>query len=269
MAFSLPPTRPADCARAILLLGLAAFGMGPAPDLAAGQLPAPPVAPCSAGQLYLTLDTGSMQVAEKIARALREEHVVATFFVANEATWRGDHALDPAWAGYWRDRVAEGHVFGSHTWSHASVRRDLPDGGVRATAMDGQPVEFDEAGYCAELTRTSQRFRELTGQPLSGLWRAPGGHTTARTLQWAARCGFPRHVGWSDAGFLGDELPSERYPNELLLKRALDHVHAGDILMMHLGIRSRHTPFAEVFQPLLAGLKAKGYCFATLPPPKS
>jgi hypothetical protein len=35
-------------------------------------------------------------------------------------------------------------------------------------------------------------------------------------------------------------------------------------MMMHLGIWSRKEPFVEVFEPLVTGLKAKGFCFATL-----
>ena len=69
---------------------------------------------------------------------------------------------------------------------------------------------------------------------------------------------------WSDAGFLGDELPSERYPNDQLLKRALTNVKAGDILLVHLGIWSRKEPFWPMLDPLLAGLKARGMCFSTL-----
>ena len=67
------------------------------------------------------------------------------------------------------------------------------------------------------------------------------------------------------AGFLGDELPSERYPNAQLLKQALNRVRAGDILLAHLGIWSRKDPWAPaVLEPLIVGLKQRGLCFATL-----
>jgi peptidoglycan/xylan/chitin deacetylase (PgdA/CDA1 family) len=72
-------------------------------------------------------------------------------------------------------------------------------------------------------------------------------------------------VGWAPAGFLGDELPSERYSNDALLKRALHDIRSGDILMAHLGIWSRKDPWApNVLEPLLMGLKARGFCFRTL-----
>ncbi len=83
-------------------------------------------------------------------------------------------------------------------------------------------------------------------------------------LRAAEACGY-RHVGWSDAGFLGDELPSEAYPNERLLRQALSRIRPGDILMAHLGIWSRQDPWAPaVLEPLIEGLKARGLCFATL-----
>jgi len=72
-------------------------------------------------------------------------------------------------------------------------------------------------------------------------------------------------VGWSPAGFLGDELPSGPYPNDLLLKKALRDIRPGDILLAHLGIWSRQDPWAPaVLEPLIVGLKERGFCFATL-----
>jgi peptidoglycan/xylan/chitin deacetylase (PgdA/CDA1 family) len=50
-----------------------------------------------------------------------------------------------------------------------------------------------------------------------------------------------------------------------LLDRALKNLKDGDILLMHTGIWSRKDPFAPMLDPLLEGLKAKGFCFATIP----
>ena len=64
---------------------------------------------------------------------------------------------------------------------------------------------------------------------------------------------------------VGDELPSERYPNAQLLARALRDIRPGDILLAHLGIWSRREPWAPaVLEPLVSGLKARGFCFKTL-----
>ena len=55
------------------------------------------------------------------------------------------------------------------------------------------------------------------------------------------------------------------HPNALLLKKALQNIRQGDILMAHLGIWSRQDPWAPAdLEPLIVGLKAKGFCFDTL-----
>jgi peptidoglycan/xylan/chitin deacetylase (PgdA/CDA1 family) len=214
------------------------------------------------GTLYLTLDTSNMSQAENIARILARQGVKATFFVANEKTVRGDYSLDPSWGAYWRARVAEGHAFGTHTWDHWYFRGDLPNGKVRYE-RSGKSRELDAQGVCKELRRVATRFHELTGRDLDPIWRAPGGRTTPNTLAAAKACGY-RHVHWSPAGFLGDELPSDKYPNDMLLARALKNLRDGDIMVMHLGIQSRKDPLAHILEPLLAGLKQRGFCFATL-----
>ena len=232
-------------------------------SLALGLALSAEAGPACKGTLYLTIDTGSMSQAENIARILARHEVKATFFLANEKTVRGDFVLDPAWGEYWRARVAEGHAFGSHTWHHGYFRGDLPDGRVRY-AHDGATHALDAAGVCAELRRVDERFRSLTGRGLDPVWRAPGGRTTPNALAAAKACGY-EHVHWAEAGFLGDELPSDRYPNDVLLARALKNLRNGDVMMMHLGIWSRKDPFAPMLDPLLAGLKARGFCFALLP----
>lgn len=214
------------------------------------------------GTVYLTLDTGGMHQAENIARILRKHDVRVTFFLANEKTFRGDWSLDASWTDYWKARVAEGHAFGSHTWHHGNFRADLAGGAVRYV-VNGKAQELDPAGVCGELDRVADRFKVLTGRGLDPIWRAPGGRTTPNTLAAAKQCGY-RHVHWADAGFLGDELPSDKYPNDVLLKRALANIRDGDILMAHLGIYSRKDPFAPMLDPLIAGLKSRGLCFATL-----
>jgi len=216
------------------------------------------------GQVYLTIDTGNMEPAEQIAAILRKHDVRATFFLADEPTKRGDTSLDPAWGAFWRARVAEGHAFGNHTWRHWYFRRDVEPDKVAYVSRDGKTELLDRPAFCAELKRVDDAFAAMTGRRLDRIWRAPGGRTTPRALQFAAACGYPRHVHWAPAGFLGDELPSERYSNRHLTERALANIRASDILMMHLGIWSRKDPFWPQLDPLIAGLKARGLCFATL-----
>jgi peptidoglycan-N-acetylmuramic acid deacetylase len=228
-------------------------------------------APC-AQPVYLTLDTGHMGVAPLVAEVLARQQVKVTFFLANERTQRvggrpEGSTLDEHWAPWWKSMAQAGHDFGSHTWDHLVWRAD--QGGsllVQPTSgpQQGRKLTLTPAQYCAELAHSADRFQAMTGQPMRALFRAPGGKTSPQLLKVAQACGW-HHVPWSAAGFLGDELPSDLYPNDRLLKQALRDIRPGDILLAHLGIWSRQDPWAPaVLEPLIVGLKARGLCFATL-----
>jgi peptidoglycan/xylan/chitin deacetylase (PgdA/CDA1 family) len=236
--------------------------------LLVAALPPAAGAPQCRGTVYLTFDTGSQSQAEFIAATLKRHGAKATFFLANEKTVRGDWSLDPSWAPFWRARVAEGHAFGSHTFDHVYYVKDGAGDAIVVKPQFGEgagrQAAWSPARFCDELRRVDTRFAELTGRHLDPLWRAPVGRTSPRTLAAARQCGYA-HVGWSPAGFSGDELSSDRYPNALLLKQSLAGLKDGDIFMAHMGIWSRKDPWAPAnLEPLLAGLERKGFCFATL-----
>ncbi len=251
-------------------------GIGCLLAAAAPQLPAQPAQPPESAQcrggpadkpLYLTFDTGHMGVAPLVAEVLARHQVKATFFLANEKTLNGGGSLDAEWAPWWKAQAAQGHAFGSHTWDHVVWQADTP-GGLRMKPTAGARADRAEvltaAQYCEQIERPARWFETTTGQPMGAVFRAPGGKTSKALLAAARQCGW-RHVPWSPAGFLGDELPSDRYPNTLLLRQALERLRGGDILLAHLGIWSRQDPWAPaVLEPLIEGLKAKGFCFATL-----
>jgi peptidoglycan-N-acetylmuramic acid deacetylase len=222
--------------------------------------------------VYLTIDTGHMGIAPLVAEVLAKHRVKATFFLASEPTQAvaGRHegfALDDQWAAWWRTLAKQGHDFGSHTWDHIVWQRDAGDGfHVTATAgpTKGKAQVLSRGQYCEQLAGPARRFKQMTGQPMRAVFRAPGGKTSPALLAAAKACGWT-HVPWSASGFLGDELPSDRYPNQALLDQALKNVRSGDILLMHLGIWSRREPWAPaVLEPLIVGLKARGLCFMTL-----
>lgn len=237
-----------------------------------GATGAAPAARC-ANPVYLTFDTGHMGVAPLVAEVLQRQQVQATFFLANERTQAvgtrpAGSALDAHWAPWWKTLAQAGHDAGSHTWDHLVWRRDTAAGFVfRPTAGEraGQTFELSPAQYCEELARSARRYQAMTGHTMRAIFRAPGGKTSRKLLAATKACGW-HHVPWTTpAGFLGDELPSDRYPNERLLRQALRDVRAGDILLAHLGIWSRQEPWAPaVLEPLILGLKARGLCFATL-----
>jgi peptidoglycan/xylan/chitin deacetylase (PgdA/CDA1 family) len=242
--------------------GAALLRPRPGPALAA-----PALAQCRAGTLYLTIDTGWGREAELIAAAMRRHEVRATLFLADEPDFRGGRTLGPGWAGFWRDRAAEGHAFASHTWRHWYLAGDVGTDRVRYASRRGEGSEvLDGAGFCAELARPIEALRQVAPEArVLPLWRAPGGRTTPNALRLAAACGL-RHQGWPPRGFLGDELDSTARPNRALLASALSGLRDGDVMLMHWGVRSRREPFGLIFEDLLTGLQARGFCFATLPP---
>jgi peptidoglycan/xylan/chitin deacetylase (PgdA/CDA1 family) len=249
--------RLAAAALAACSLGVAAQGSGAAP------------AAC-AKPLYLTFDTGHMGVAPLVAEVLKRQQVKVTFFAADEKTQAGGSSLGPEWAGWWKARAAEGHEFASHTLDHVYWRADLPGAEVRFRVSPsqgphaGQQFTWSTEQYCTQLRQAADRLHSYTGVRPLPLFRAPGGKTSVRLVAAAESCGY-RHVGWAPAGFLGDELPSESHPNTALLSKALRDLRAGDILVAHLGIWSRKDPWAPaVLEPLIVGLKEKGFCFRTL-----
>ena len=233
----------------------------------ADQSAAPAVATCDK-PVYLTFDTGHMSVAPFIAEVLEREKIRATFFMANEPTRTGGMSLDETWAPWWKKMAEQGHAFASHTFDHVYWLADLPDNQFKVRPSSGPDAGRVQAWsaqqYCDELARVDSRFEQMTGRQTLPLFRAPGGKTSPDLIQAGANCGYA-HVGWSPAGFLGDELPSTQYPNAALLDRALKNIRPGDILMAHLGIWSRQDPWAPaVLAPLISGLKQKGFCFATI-----
>ncbi len=215
------------------------------------------------GTAYLTLDTGHMGPAEEMAAILKKHDVKATFFLANEKTQRGDTSLDPSWSAYWKARVDEGHAFGSHTWRHWYFRGDTGNKVAYLPWGKTQGESLDQKAFCEELRKPADAFRKMTGRELDPVWRAPGGKLTPNTIKFAEACGY-KHVPWSDAGFSGDELPSEKFPSDALIKKQLANIRDGDILLWHLGIWSRKDPLWPKLDELISGLKAKGFCFAKI-----
>lgn len=220
--------------------------------------------------VYLTLDTGHMEVAPLIADILNKHQVKVTFFAANERTKTGDGSLGKDWALWWKARAAEGHEFASHTFDHTYWRGDVAGKPVSfkmrpsAGPQEGKDFTLTAKQYCEEIAKAATRLQDITGKKTLPLFRAPGGKTSPALLGAAKSCGY-EHVGWSPAGFLGDELPSDKFPNDALLKKALQNIKSGDILLAHLGIWSRKDPWAPaVLEPLITGLQSRGFCFKTM-----
>lgn len=233
-----------------------------------------PAAPGCGKPVYLTFDTGHMGIAQFVAQVLQKHRVPVTFFAANESTKEGGSSLGDFWAPWWKARAEEGHRLASHTYDHMYWVADIRDSATgQVTHFKVRPSAGERANqtfvvsadeYCAEIAKAANRLESITGHKTLPLYRAPGGKTSPALIAAAQKGGY-QQVGWAAAGFLGDELPSDRYPNDKLLDRALKNIRSGDILLAHLGIWSRKDPWAPaVLEPLILGLLERGFCFRTL-----
>ena len=221
-------------------------------------------------KVYLTFNTGTMEGAPLVADVLRRNRVRATFFASNGRTQTGDGSLGNYWAPWWKARAAEGHEFASLTYDHVYWRGDLPGPILRfwvrptAGAFAGREFTWEAAKYCEQIKYAAQRLSDFTGKKTLPLFRAPGGGTSPGLLEVARACGYA-HVGWAPAAVLADEPPSEKSSNDALLQQALRDTLSGDILLATLGVASRQDPWATaVLEPLIVGLRARGFCFETL-----
>ena len=145
--------------------------------------------------VYLSFDTGHMQIAPLVADVLRRHDVKATFFLADERTTGGGSSLDEQWAPWWRERAAEGHAFASHTWDHPVWLADR-DGGfrVRFTAgpQSGRVATLSRAEYCEQIGKPAERWRAISGQPMLPLFRAASAAGRLRGCLYRGQ--------WSDIG---------------------------------------------------------------------
>lgn len=259
--------------RRCFMLGSLVGGLSAAPAFAVEASKKIASGACSKA-VYLTFDTGHMGIAQLVAQVLQKHKVPVTFFAANEATKEGGSSLGDFWAPWWKTRADEGHQLASHTFDHMYWLADIRDKATgQVTHFKVKPSAGPRAGqsfvvsadeYRQEIARSAQRLTQITGRKTLPLYRAPGGKTSPALIAAAQQGGF-QYVGWAPAGFLGDELPSDKYPNERLLAQALKNIGGGDILLAHLGIWSRQDPWAPaVLEPLIVGLLDKGFCFRTL-----
>ena len=217
--------------------------------------------------IYLTFDSGSMDVAPLVAVVLQRQQVRATFFASMTRTADGD-SLDARWAPWWKARAAEGHAFGARTRDEVlwvgDERGRTPQFLVRPTqgALAGRTFTWSAAKYCENIAQAADRLGHVTGARPLPLYRATGGKASPRLLAAAEACGYAQ-VGALPLGFLAGA--GAKDPSDAQIAQAVARVRPGDVLAAPLGAWSRQVPQMPVgLEPFIAGLKAQGFCFQTL-----
>ena len=258
----LPRSLVRRCVKPLIpLVGLSMLGA------ALAQSAAVPPAACDK-PVYLTFDTGSMDVAPLVAVVLQRQKVRATFFAGMNPTPTGD-SLDASWANWWKARAAEGHVFAPRTRDEVVWVGDANARGAqfivrpKQGAFAGRTFTWPAAKYCENITTTADRLAYVTGERPLPLYRAAGGKISPRLQAAVKACGYVQ-VGGEPPGFLGGP-PGTKDPTDAQITQAVDRVRAGDVVAVPLTGWSRQVPQVPLgLDKWIAGLKAQGFCFATL-----
>jgi peptidoglycan/xylan/chitin deacetylase (PgdA/CDA1 family) len=192
--------------------------------------------PGDARLVALTFDDGPNDPAtSRLLDVLAAKDVKATFFVVGENV-----EVYPDTA---RRIVAEGHALGNHSYRHR--KRDA----------------LLDPGY-GELERAQRAIAAVVGfRP--ALYRAPNGFHTPWQLRAVRRAGLVT-VHWNV-----QTKDWERPDPDTIVRRVLEHVRPGAIVLLHDGDDTRHgsdrAPTVEALPQIIDALRARGYRFVTVP----
>ena len=168
----------------------------------------------------------------QILEILKKNNIKATFFMIGQMV-----KYFPQVA---KEVATDGHVIGNHTWHHWYRHMDV------ATAA-------------SEIERTADIIYKITGEKTT-LFRPPGGFLNNGLAQYAENHKYAVMM-WSEES--GDaERRSPQVP--MLVKNVLKYAKPGAIVLMHDGGGNR-SKSVEALPEIIAGLKAQGYRFVTIP----
>lgn len=181
----------------------------------------------------LTFDDGPGQQTWDVLALLKRYHMHATFFVIGQNIANNPGALAAI--------VADGHVVGDHTWTHASLP-SLKASGLKTEIGDSQAAIQKETGH------------KLT------IMRPPFGDYTEKTNEWVRDRGMLPILWTIDSNdwALHD---SQSIANNVLNSPALK---AGAIILLHDGTINRQMT-VNALPMILDGLVARGLHSVTVP----
>ena len=189
-----------------------------------------PGADPDAPRVALTFDDGpSTQYTERVLAALSDADVRATFFQVGERVRR--------LPGLARE-VADRHVVGNHTWSHADLSL----------------AQADQAR--SQLQRTHDQIAATIGTA-PALFRPPFGRFSGATAMIATSLGYPI-VLW-------DTLFNVRKSASDNIESLAESAQDGTIILAHDGGPLHSDVVIEALPELIARLRERGFAFQTVP----
>lgn len=178
--------------------------------------------------IALTFDDGPHPgYTERILKILDEYDVPATFFLVGQMAERHPDLV--------RAEAAGGHNVANHTYHHLSLTK-IPQDSVAT-----------EIKACGEV------LQNITGKA-PHLFRPPGGEYNDQVAEASEALGY-RMILWTD-----DPGDYASPGNDVIVKRTLDRVENGGIILLHDGIEQT----IEVLPQILRYLKSHGYECVTI-----
>jgi polysaccharide deacetylase family sporulation protein PdaB len=178
----------------------------------------------------LTFDISwGTKVPGPVMDTLKKNNVKSTFFLSGPWVKK--------YPEYSRRLVAEGHEIASHGNRHIDLDKESA-----GTVRD-------------EIMAAHQSIQEVTGVAPC-LIRTPNGAWNDMVLKVADDAGY-RIIQWS-----ADSLDWKKPGVDAIVKRVMDKVHPGAIILMHASDTCMQTP--EALPRVIEGLKAKGYELVTV-----
>jgi peptidoglycan-N-acetylglucosamine deacetylase len=179
--------------------------------------------------MALTFEDGPMEAnTSRLLRMLKEAGVKATFFPMGINLERFPHLA--------KQMVAEGHELGNHTWTHPKLST-LP-----------------EEKFRAEIERSRDKLRELTGQP-PVYFRPPYGAITPAQVDFVARTYGCSTVFWSV-----DPMDWKDRDAQKTEAAVLAQARPGAIVLLH----DIHRTTIDAVPGILKSLKAGGWRLVTV-----
>jgi len=214
-------------------------------------------------EVALTFDGGSGKVGEtyEILDALRKRRIKATIFLTGQFIRENPEAV--------RRIVADGHEVGNHTLNHPHLTAFARD--FRHTTLEG----VNSSVIKQELEGADDLFREVTGEEMAPLWRAPYGEINGSIRRWALEDGYV-HIGWTSDYENRESLDTLDWVRDRSSRfyRTPEEIKArvmsfgkgrsgvgGGIILMHLNTGRGNDRAALMLGDMLDSLARRGYRF--------
>ena len=215
------------------------------------RLPPPPQTDAESSYLIETADTTRDEVALTFDCGADRGNTEAILDTLDTYGLKGSFGMTGLWAEANPDLVLrmarDGHMIFNHTYTHQSFTGYSTDSGDPGTDF-----------RINEIEETEQVVSEITGgYDMAPYWRPPYGDVGPQTLKDMASVGYGITVMWTV-----DTLGWNGMTGPQVLRRCMDTLQPGQIVLMHVGVRAPGD--FEALAPFIEQAESQGYAFVTV-----